>query len=174
MNTAPTKTEIAWLDGFWEGEGSIYAGEKRIVLSVSQLDTFTLNRCRAILDCGAVVGPYKNKNKSVKHKLMYTFLVCNFEYAQAIVAIIWTHLSPARKHQIRGALQKFIKGCEARKAKNSKCKRGHERTPENTLFHKNGHKQCKVCVNALQVERYHKKYKFQKKKKKKTVKGNKK
>lgn len=57
-----------------------------------------------------------------------------------------------RQNVLRG-----VSGVEGRKLYRDKekyCVRGHERTPENTIFRNNGYRHCKLCKVITDARRY--------------------
>lgn len=49
-----TEVEVAWLAGFYEGEGSVWARESRLRIVFSQNNLEMLNRVRSLIGCGSI------------------------------------------------------------------------------------------------------------------------
>ena len=115
------REELAWAAGFLDGEG--YFGlhkshgrptDKRAYyrpyISAAQCDRQVLDRLQACLQMGVVKGPYLRIKKN--HNDAFLFYVCNFEKAQAAIALLWYWLSPVKRAQAKEALLDFKEICK--------------------------------------------------------------
>jgi hypothetical protein len=107
------REELAWAAGFFDGEGSTLVVRPKLkeylVLSVGQIDPKPLERFqKAVLNIGQIYGPYTRKRPN--HQPSYYFKAFRFEYIQAIIAMLWCFLSPAKKNQYKEALSKVNRG----------------------------------------------------------------
>ena len=93
------REELAWVAGFYEGEGSIHynAGSYGIQLSVRQKDYEPLYHMKRALGFGRIDGPYSSNPCA-------GWRVTNFEQVQATVALMWPWLSERRREQACKAL----------------------------------------------------------------------
>ena len=108
---AINRDEIIWASGFFDGEGNARYREiqttKVPIVQISQTDRGLLERFqKAVLGLGTIRGPYKHKNPNAKPYFRY--YVGNFESVQAIAAMLWPFLSPAKRAQFKSTLEKLI------------------------------------------------------------------
>lgn len=109
--------DVAWLAGFFEGEGTIYAkkgkylkksGEVtpncRISVTICQNFEEPLLKCKKIYSEFSITGPYKNKTSKNIH---YQCNVHN-EKAMKFIEIIYPLLSERRKIQADKAIDEYI------------------------------------------------------------------
>jgi len=108
------REELAWAAGFFDGEGSIggYSNPEEahisFVLRVYQTERTTLDRFhKAVLDIGAVNGPYFRQDRKEHHKPAYMYSVCGHPQVQAVIALLWPFLSQPKKNQTRKALRRL-------------------------------------------------------------------
>jgi hypothetical protein len=111
----PDSTELAWAAGFYDGEGSVWyrppvrsgasssrGGQGHVRISVQQNDPYVLERFKAAVGCGRVVGPYERKTG--KHNPFWTYEAHRFGEVMAVVCFLWKFLSPIKREQLRAAL----------------------------------------------------------------------
>lgn len=110
------REELAWAAGFIDGEGSFYRqnvssqlrpnrpGRPRF--EIGQVDYYVLYRLQVALPFGArVLGPYCNKKDATsKASPIYVYQVSGFENVQALLALVWTWLSPVKREQAKSVL----------------------------------------------------------------------
>lgn len=156
------REELAWAAGLFDGEGHVGSGTHRpdIYLSVSQVDRRVLDRFCSAVALGAVYGPYDHPviQRRGNEQPRFYFQTQRFETVQAIVAMLWTWLSPVKRDQARITLQRRRHdGLGQRRAKYwLSCKRGHPRTPENVKvysFHGYECRRCLVCESEQRQRR---------------------
>ena len=148
---ATWREELAWCAGFFDGEGHIGTGIGRIKgkwtarplrLNVSQTDRFVLDRFRDAVGIGRVSGPFDRSKRRPNESAVFYYQVSRFAYVQAVVALLWTWLSPVKREQARAALLAM----RARPTHKGTCRRGHPRTPENTYWLPGGKwRGCRLC-----------------------------
>jgi len=115
MLTAPlNREELAWAAGFFDGEGhSRLPKESPPTLKVVQCGVYAqalLERFKlAVHGLGNVYGPYKTKWQD-----RYTWQSTNFEEAQAVMAMLWPFLGPAKRAQMKVAFGEYKQRREVR------------------------------------------------------------
>lgn len=104
--------ELAWAAGFWDGEGctnfsrSYYWNSKgkhpryRICAAVGQTNNrYPIHRFKAAVQIGNVSGP--------DSALKTSWRVSTFEEVQAVIAMLWKFLCPAKRNQYKEVLKKW-------------------------------------------------------------------
>jgi hypothetical protein len=112
-----SREELAWAAGLFDGEGCIgvYPGIRQnrhntshyitLQMSIGQSDRQVLDRFyQAVGRLGNVGGPYTYAYKLAPY---YRWQARKFEHVQAIVAMLWTFLSPIKRQQATEALLKW-------------------------------------------------------------------
>jgi hypothetical protein len=107
-------TELAWVAGFFDGEGYIGAGgspgRRTIEMSIGQagIDELpeTLTRVALALGVGRLRGPRMLANGWSKLP-QYVWCARSFEDVQFAVALLWTWLGPVKRAQACDALIRF-------------------------------------------------------------------
>lgn len=101
-------TDLAWLAGIWEGEGSILlysrpVNDKRIQITpsvtMSNTDVFIVNKCRKIIDslgCNFSWREYKPKGKD-SYKVCYRLTSNNAENIKLFLESILPYMHGAKK-----------------------------------------------------------------------------
>lgn len=99
------REDLAWLAGFYEGEGCIYTRTdgRGIYLLIVQAQLEPIQRVRAILGFGRITRQVTKRGTEV-----WTWQTSGFERVQAGVAMVWAWLSPRRKAQARRALLEWL------------------------------------------------------------------
>ena len=113
-NTQGRPTELAWVAGFFDGEGYIGAGgspgRRTIEMSIGQasIDELpeTLTRVARVLGVGHLRGPRMLANPWSKLP-QYVWCAKSFEDVQFAVALLWTWLGPVKRAQASDALLHF-------------------------------------------------------------------
>lgn len=92
------QTDLAWLAGLWEGEGSVMlysrpVNEKRIQitpsLEITNTDVVIMNRVRKILEeLGCNFSWIERKPRKANHKLAYTLRTQNAFYIKNVLEAI--------------------------------------------------------------------------------------
>lgn len=110
-NWTPNREELAWAAGFVDGEGcfSIATGSEtaqiRARFNIVQAESGAETMCRFqnALPFGAqILGPYTNRNPNAQAQYWYT--LSGFEDVQALLALLWTWLSPVKRAQAKAVL----------------------------------------------------------------------
>lgn len=103
------ETDLAWLAGFWDGEGSISLfthternGSRKICpcICIVNTDIGMINKTRKILealDCSLVLQERKPKNKS--HSVVYTLTTRNMKYIINFLEATIEYLSGEKKER---------------------------------------------------------------------------
>lgn len=99
------REEIAWAAGFFDGEGCFTSGSagKYPVTRITQADAHVLERFRAAVGVGRVIGPFA---PSSGIKPIYHYVANGAEKTQAIGAMLWVFLSPIKRNQFRERMSK--------------------------------------------------------------------
>jgi len=108
-------TELAWIAGFFDGEGYIGAGgapgKRTIEMSIAQATTgcevpATLSRVALALGVGSLRGPRMLPNSWSKLP-QYVWCARAYEDVQFATAVLWRWLGPVKRAQAREALLRF-------------------------------------------------------------------
>jgi hypothetical protein len=107
-------TELAWVAGFFDGEGYIGAGgslgKRTIEMSIGQASAVampvTLARVALVLGVGTLRGPRMLPNEWSKLP-QYVWTVRSFEDVQFATAVLWRWLGPVKRAQARDALLRY-------------------------------------------------------------------
>jgi hypothetical protein len=153
-----TREDIIWLAGLLEGEGCFWtyrtkystAGgkvrEKEYpAVNVQMVDLDIVERVAALFaqfskggKCAIQTHEYKNE----KHKTVYIVSMTGWTAVDIMRAIL-----PWMGERRTAKITELIKSYEGRYRKGGNvCKRGHEFTPENTEFAKDGSRFCRTCA----------------------------
>ena len=104
---APTREEVAWAAGLFEGEGSIGAYRRSlprvgrsVQASLHMTDEKPVREFARIVGVGTVSGPIQRPGKPI-----YLWRVSNFEYVQHVAAVLWPRLAPRRRTQTHQTLE---------------------------------------------------------------------
>lgn len=100
----PGREQLAWAAGFFDGEGTTWAGRSSgyPTLSVPQAGHFTeppdvlLRFQAAVGGLGLVYGPILNEERN---KPIWRYRVSGFEMVQAVVAMLWPWLGTEKRRQ---------------------------------------------------------------------------
>jgi hypothetical protein len=113
----PSREELAWAAGFWDGEGSCGCygkndGRKRqasdtyLRASIGQNNRESLDRFMAAVDLGKVYGPYLSKGNLLSQNVYW-----NYQLAGKSVGLLferlWPWLSEPKQQQYLAARAKF-------------------------------------------------------------------
>lgn len=107
-------TELAWVAGFFDGEGYIGAngspGMRTLEMSIAQATTEsvppTLTRVRLALGVGTLYGPRMPRSPWSKLP-QYVWRTNAFEDVQFVTAALWPWLGPVKRAQAREALPRY-------------------------------------------------------------------
>jgi len=107
-------TELAWVAGFFDGEGYIGAGgsvgKRTLEMSIAQASIgdvpVTLTRVAVAMRIGRLRGPRMLTNPWSKLP-QYVWCARSFEDVQFAVAIPWRWLGPVKRAQARDALLRY-------------------------------------------------------------------
>ena len=107
-------TELAWVAGFFDGEGYIGAGgsvgKRTLEMSIAQASIgdvpVTLTRVAVALRIGRLRGPRMLANPWSKLP-QHVWCARSFEDVQFAVALLWRWLGPVKRAQARDALLRY-------------------------------------------------------------------
>lgn len=107
-------TELAWVAGFFDGEGYIGAngvpGRRTIEISIAQASAgelpTTLSRVARVMGVGSLRGPRMLPNPWSKLP-QYVWCANAFEDVQVATATLWRWLGPVKRAQAREALLRY-------------------------------------------------------------------
>lgn len=109
------REELAWAAGLFDGEGHVrttFVQNKYPVLRVeiAQKDRRVLDRFHKAVGC---LGKIYMINRKAPKNPYFNLHTGKFEHAQAIIALLWTWLSPIKREQAKNAIKAFHVGLEA-------------------------------------------------------------
>lgn len=123
ITTPLSAIELAWVAGFWDGEGSTTGGldkrpqlrapRRRVQLQLSQAGEdglIVLQRFqRAVGGLGHITGPYMHR---LSTKPVYRWGTTGLEVVQAVIAMLWPYLSEPKRAQAVLRLTQLTEGGE--------------------------------------------------------------
>ena len=109
------REELAWAAGFFDGEGTTHLNRRRWPrVGVVQTGEYAMHLLRrfqeAVGGLGKIYGPRQQRGNWA---MAWYFKTNRFEEAQAIIAMLWAFLGPAKREQARQAL--LVYGAETTK-----------------------------------------------------------
>lgn len=152
MTYKPSDTQLAWLAGFWDGEGCISllntgSCSHYPVFSLSQAGDEGLALCQRVVDsCGlraSISGPSFDK-RNPNGKPAYKVRISGVERVGALLDMCWPWLSETKREQGAEALRLAYENNNFR-VLSPFCGNGHRYTPETTRITPQGHRRCKPC-----------------------------
>lgn len=106
------REELAWAAGLFDGEGNVRLIRKHVGsqrgqphLSIAQVNPIVLQRFRDAVGIGKVYGPYLQRTANRRPYFVYSG--GGFPSIQAVIAMIWSFLSPVKKEQARTTLSAY-------------------------------------------------------------------
>lgn len=87
---------LAWAAGLFDGEGSTTQSGRSLVICMRQNDPRVLHRFQQAVGLGKVYGPYSEDGGK---RQMWQWRATGWKNVQAIIAMLWTFLSPAKREQ---------------------------------------------------------------------------
>ncbi len=143
--------ELAWASGIFEGEGCIHATKRGgAALSVEMADGDVMDRFhRAVGRLGGLNGPYSRGPRGGHHGLkpLWRWQVERFEYAQAVLALLWFGLGERRRmraQEVFAAVRTRPAGKRIRGQR--RCWRGHDLTAEGAVYKTSVKWRCRQCM----------------------------
>ncbi len=128
--------ELAWAAGFYDGEGSISGMHEkatrrpRTAVCISQIEPTTLQRMQRAFGFGKMYGPY---HRNPPQHDVYTFVIRDFEHAQAAIAMMWRWLSEPKRKQAAAVFAQVKQYLAARDSDRDGrlevCHYGHKKDP---------------------------------------------
>src|SRR6266850_604815 len=135
------RDEVIWAAGFFDGEGHCgtidRAHEGSIIvphLDITQADRYVLDRFARAVGVGTVQGPYQRG--PAHHKPRWIYAAQSAHHVQAIIAMLWTWLSPIKRAQCAAALRTALASARLGRGQlwtRTECKYGHPLTDEANL-----------------------------------------
>lgn len=139
--------DLQWAAGFLEGEGSFVATKEGIRVTAAQVQLWPLNKLVRMFGGVIRTNPRSPLGKQECHSW-----TIGSKVAAGVTMTLYSMLSPRRQGQARNALSRW-RSAGLPSAERTHCPKGHEYTPENTLFHKRRPprtvgRECRTCVLA--------------------------
>ncbi len=103
----PSREELAWAAGLFEGEG--YIGMSRVspAMSLASTDEDVVQKFNQVVGLGRVCGPYTyTYTYRKKSKPIWVWRAGGFTNVQAIGALLWFKLCDRRRTKIQDVLLK--------------------------------------------------------------------
>jgi hypothetical protein len=152
--------ELAWLAGFWDGEGCTTTAGPRVIpqFVLGQAGAEGRELCERVLrasgQAGHVHGPYMTKGARSSH---YKTRICGVAKVQAMLDMCRPWLSRTKIEQAEAVLARYWAFREANPplmAPNH-CPEGHEFTEENTYRStvKGRGRKCRTCHREREAVR---------------------
>lgn len=157
-------TDLAWLAGFWDGEGCVTTLKHYAIpqFVIGQAGDEGAELCQRVLDIaelgGHVHGPYLHGGRKKP------YYVARITGGAAVIALLekcgpW--LSRTKREQAEAALQRWkqyrINNNVVTPGEATHCRRGHEWTPENTQWSPPGAvrrgRRCRACHRENEARR---------------------
>jgi hypothetical protein len=102
---------LAYAAGLFDGEGTIWTRGRSpglgLRLFVQQNHPDVLERFRAAVGLGRVVGPYTRKGV---HKPFWQYEITDWRGVQAVVAMLWIFLGVVKREQIVRVFRQYREG----------------------------------------------------------------
>lgn len=107
--------ELAWIAGFFDGEGyvGVEKNQTTLAIQIAQVRREPLDRILRIVNLGRVQGPYNRTNP--KWKPIYVFNIRGSD-SYKFMALIFPYLSLPKQEQYANALEKITALQEKRTA----------------------------------------------------------
>lgn len=131
MNFDLCCTDVAWLAGLWEGEGSIICGlhtdnrghdVRSLHFTIAQSDKEVLERAQVILIYhGIQVSLYENRSVSATgRKRAWILSTHSYMNVEKACQLIWNAITTRRRQQVIEAFLKYCEDYRPTKNKNGK------------------------------------------------------
>jgi hypothetical protein len=147
-------TEVAWLAGLFEGEGSIaIAKNGGTRLSIRMCDRDIIDRVNALFPATTiqVVVPKPAKGYSNQPQTQYAWRISNPETVREILTLILPWLGERRSQRAREVLEHLSTrpGGGGFNRLKTHCAAGHQYSTENTYIRPGtDHRHCRTCRTA--------------------------
>jgi hypothetical protein len=129
MNTVSSTTatpasgriQLAWAAGFFDGEGcfSLSRATSYPCVSITQRKPQVLLRFADAVGFGKLCGPYRHRTPSLSDKEYFLPRAHGYPKVEALAAMLWFRLGPAKREQAAGVLATWPRT----------CRRGHPFVP---------------------------------------------
>lgn len=154
LMTSPTPDQLAWVAGFWDGEGTVtvlknYATPQ---FHVSQAGDEGKALCQRVLDwtgvAGRVHGPYLNRARP-NNKPYWRVRITGYDKVYEITKLCWPWLSETKRKQAQMGLGAHLAYRIEHNVRNRRsethCSKGHPYSGKNLYITKQGHRRCRRC-----------------------------
>jgi len=149
--TEPTREQIAWAAGLFDGEGCINAYRRKtkwgVIVRLDMTDEDVVQRFAAIMGVGQVHGP-RQAQKGPNRKPLYGWYVQDASDALAVIELLLPWLGIRRKARALevARIAATIGPCNAER---THCPNGHPYEGDNLVVERlNGTgRRCRVCRN---------------------------
>jgi hypothetical protein len=151
----PSREDIAWAAGLFEGEGFITPMRQRrrkdgvatvsVLMGLGMTDQDVVARFHAIVGVGNVTI---RERPDPRHKRMWVWQAAAIADVQHVVRLLSPWLGERRLARAQEVLAEYA-ASPARRISKTHCPQGHEFTDENTLV-VSGHRRCRECNRISQ------------------------
>lgn len=100
-----SRSDLAWMAGLYEGEGTTYYNSKQLKLKFTMTDEDVLQTFRRVAGVGFCTGPYKATGLGKKPRYLFQ---CSGPMAYILLVAMWPWLHERRKAQARTAILGWI------------------------------------------------------------------
>lgn len=156
------RESLATAAGFFNGEGTFGAYRRRDRTKnpnhpragAPQADLWPLEQLRGAVGFGKIYGPKVYPGRLGK-KPQWIYVASGFQYTQALAAMLWSWLSPAKREQAARALIAARENVSIARRFRQTCQRGHPLSGDNVRLYVQGarkyaSRQCRICQRAAQ------------------------
>ena len=127
---ASGRIQLAWAAGFFDGEGCFSLSKATMYpcVSITQHHPEVLVRFADAVGVGKLYGPYQHGTTTLSRREFFLLRAHGYPKVQAIAAMLWFRLGPAKREQATKVLATWPRT----------CRRGHPFVP--------GHNGCGRCT----------------------------
>ena len=147
MDISP-REDRAWAAGFFDGEGSVSLAKNRwLRINIGQADPEPLERFRAAVGLGRVLGPYQHvpTRGGYLPKPHWMWATNQYDEIETIAGVLWPWLSGPKRAQFARVFLAAHSAKASVGAKKSHCKHGHQLSGDNVALSPAGHRVCITC-----------------------------
>ena len=143
VNDMYSNEDLAWLAGFFDGEGTTYLADGRPEIWIGQKDKRVLEKVKLIYNKGHIEGPYIRKLVSGKETYIHRYRISKQEDSLEFILLIWPWISEAKREQALTVINKWNQIKLERKIASQFCRKGH--SLYNARIYGDGKKHCLMC-----------------------------
>jgi hypothetical protein len=149
--------DIAWFAGLFEGEGCMSIEKNgNTKLTIGMTDPDIIDRIRTLFpNCQNMkpIQPKPVRDSYSTPKIRYTWRVSDPAEVKRILELILPWLGERRSARAREVLEHLANrpGVGSFQRNKTHCAKGHEYTPENTVYGRDGnakYRRCRTCMKA--------------------------